>query len=67
MDYFQSVEDWLVSVIDQEKDQLSHDMKPRIVARMILSGLEGAILIDRVRGRSELIRSQRELVRELTK
>jgi len=42
-------------------------MKPRVLARMLVSGLEGAILIDRVDGRRDRLKSQREFIRELTK
>jgi len=63
VDYFQRIEDWLTSIIEQGKDQLSGHIRPRVMARMMVSGLEGAILIDRVKGRSDLLRSQRELVR----
>lgn len=67
LDYFQNVEDWLVSTIGEGQDELAQEIKPRVLARIILSGLEGAILIDRVSGRSDFTRSQKQLVRQFVR
>ena len=61
--YFQSTEDWLVRVLEEADCEL----KPRVFARIVLSGLEGAILLDRIDGRRDRLRAHRELVRHLLK
>ena len=65
LQYFIQVEDWLYKVIKSNKSPLQVDIKPRQFARIIMSGLEGAILIDRVEGKPVRLRAQRELVRKL--
>ena len=59
--YFRATEHWLAEVIRQGQCEL----KPEVMARVILSGLEGAILIDRVDDRTDSIRAQRTLIRAL--
>ena len=63
--YFKDLEDWLIHVIKQSEEP--QDLRPRTLARVILSGLEGAILIDRVEGQQDRIKAQRELIRHLVK
>ena len=63
--YFTTVEDWLCEIFKDSKEQLCIDIKPRQLARIVMSGLEGAILIDRVEGKSNRLRAQRELIRNL--
>ena len=65
--YFKFMEDWVTSVLEEAKMNASGGMKPRVVARMLVSGLEGAILIDRVDGRRDRLKSQREFIREMMK
>jgi len=67
LDYFQFMEDWVTSILEGDNVSAFGTMKPRVLARMLVSGLEGAILIDRVDGRRDRLKSQREFIRELTK
>lgn len=62
-DYFLHTEDWLTDVISA--GSANGGTKARVVARTILSGLEGAILIDRVNGQRQHVKAQRELIRLL--
>ena len=63
--YFTLAEDWLFEIIKANEDRLCLNVKPRQLARILMSGLEGAILIDRVEGKSIRLRAQRDLVRKL--
>ena len=67
LQYFTQSEDWLAQIFKSAADQLLVDIKPRQLARIVMSGLEGAILIDRVEGKNNRLRAQRELVRKLFK
>jgi len=60
--YFRSTEDWLVQTL---KGARIDSIKPQTLARLILSGLEGAILIDRVTGGTDRIKAQRTLIRHM--
>ena len=62
-DYFDSTEAWLVQTLSTGKCV----MKPQVLAPIILSGLEGAILLDRVDGSQSRVKAQQELVRKLVK
>lgn len=61
--YFQNTEDWLTGVIAE--GEINDDLKPRAIARTLLSGLEGAILLDRVDGQRHYLKAQRDLIRVL--
>lgn len=63
--YFQQAERWLCTAFEQDGGQPVAGMKPQVLARILMSGLEGAILIDRVDGGLHRLRAQRELVRSL--
>ncbi len=65
--YFQLLELWLSGLFKEHAQQLVSDLKPRVLARVVLSGLEGAMLIDRVDGGREHLKAQRALVRGLFK
>lgn len=60
--YFEVSEVWLTDILTQGKKSLASKLAPEKLAKVIMSGLEGAILLDRVDGGSERIRAQRELV-----
>lgn len=63
--YFQHLESWLVQTIDAHQEQLVFNWKPVELARMLLAGLEGAILIDRVTSTKDCLRAQRAFIRSL--
>jgi len=60
--FFKSIEDWLTTIL---KESRLDTVKPQTLARLILSGLEGAILIDRVSGGTERVKAQRTLIRQM--
>jgi TetR/AcrR family transcriptional repressor of nem operon len=63
--YFQLAESWLYQIFQEHADSLSLALKPRTLARIVMSGLEGAILLDRVDGSRDRLRGQREFIRAL--
>ena len=63
--YFKQAEDWLFTLLSDNADQVTSDIKPRVLARIFISGLEGAILLDRVDGGRNRLRAQHELIRSL--
>ena len=62
--YFKEAEDWLTNVF-ATSDDLTIDLEPRTLARIFISGLEGAILIDRATGGTNRLRSFNDLIRSL--
>ncbi|MBX2847730.1 MAG: TetR/AcrR family transcriptional regulator [Acidiferrobacterales bacterium] len=65
--YFQLSEGWLSSVLKTGKDELATNITPKKLARIILSGLEGAILLDRVDRSKTRLLAQRDLIRSFIK
>ncbi len=63
--YFHLAENWLYQIFHEHADSLSLGLKPRTLARIVMSGLEGAILLDRVDGNRDRLRGQREFIRSL--
>ena len=63
--YFQTAEQWITGVLEQDEKQADFTLPPAQLAKTILSGLEGAILLDRVAGNSGRLKAQRELIRIL--
>lgn len=61
--YFRMLEDWLVTAIDSAFSVPKMDS--RMLALSLLSGLEGAILIDRIEGGSQRVQAQHELIKQL--
>ena len=61
--YFQHTEDWLTEVVSESES--AGGMKARGIARSILSGLEGAILLDRVSGQRHYLKAQRDVIKLL--
>jgi len=66
-EYFQQAEDWLKTVFKEHKKQLSSPLKPKALAKLLMSGLEGAILLDRVDGGSSRLSAQREFIRSIVR
>ncbi len=64
-EYFLMAEQWLTLQLKQHKEELSSPLSNNKLARVIMSGLEGAILLDRVDGGSERIRAQHDLIKSL--
>ena len=66
-DYFITLESWLSNHFENNKDQIKTSFDSKILARLVLSGLEGAILIDRVDGGQTRLKAQKELINILIK
>jgi len=60
--YFLDTENWLVKLFTDHQDELLSELSSRTLARTILSGLEGALLLDRVVGDKQRLKAQRELI-----
>jgi len=63
--YFTILENWLSKHFDNNKHQLIGDFQSSELARMVLSGLEGAILLDRVEGSQNRLNAQHDLIKVL--
>ncbi|MFK7957135.1 MAG: TetR/AcrR family transcriptional regulator [Lysobacterales bacterium] len=63
--FFTTMEDWLCAALVKDQHQVNSPMHPRSLARLIISGLEGAILLDRVDGGCERLNAQREMLHHL--
>ena len=58
--FFTDVETWLESLLNTHQDELVNSQNTGITAKNIMSGLEGALLIDRVFGSMDRMKSQRK-------
>ncbi len=63
--YFKRTENWLVSLFDQHKSEMNTRSSHRVLAKSLLSGLEGALLIDRVVGDGQRLKAQKDLFLKL--
>lgn len=61
-DYFRQAENWLTTIFDETSENTTSSIKPRELARIVISGLEGAILLDRVDGERNHLRAQRKFL-----
>lgn len=59
--YFLRTEQWLVDLFDQYSDELNTSLSAKNLAKCLLSGLEGALLLDRAMEDKKRIKSQKEL------
>lgn len=60
--YFHDTEQWLTDLFDQYSDDLSSPVDSKILAQSLLSGLEGALLLDRVIGNKQRLKAHKELI-----
>ena len=60
-EYFSETENRLQKILDAHKAELSVKTEPKQLAKMMLSGLEGALLIDRVLGEKVRLKAQKDL------
>ncbi len=65
--YFEISEEWLTDILTQDKASLASKLEPIKLAKIIMSGLEGAILLDRVDTGSERLQAQRDLIHSFLK
>lgn len=59
--YFKDTERTLTELFTAHRDELANALPPRTLARLLLAGLEGALLLDRATGGRERLRAQRTL------
>lgn len=60
-EYFLDTERWLVSLFERHRDELQTSTGSQVLARGLLSALEGALLLDRAVGDDKRIKAQKEL------
>jgi TetR/AcrR family transcriptional regulator, transcriptional repressor for nem operon len=60
--FFQHSEDWLTEQLSQPPTTLSNPLAPRQLAAVFMSGLEGALLLDRVQTGGQHLHAQRQLI-----
>ena len=59
--YFQDTEQWLTRLFDAHSDDLNTTIATSALAKSLLSGLEGALVLDRVVGDNQRLKAQRDL------
>ena len=59
--YFLTSEHWLAEIFKASKEELSSELPPELLAKVLMSGLEGALLLDRAQGNTDRLQAQREL------
>lgn len=63
--YFETSEVWLAQLIERHQSEVISILDSSTLAKVIMSGMEGAILLDRVSNGRERLDAQRALVRSL--
>jgi len=58
---FSNLENWLETLFDSKRDELAVDLPSGQLSRLALSGLEGALLVDRVMQNSERLDAQKQV------
>lgn len=64
-DYFNQLENWLKGHFDNHKLDTNNTFDSNTLAQLVLSGLEGAILLDRVEGGHKRLSAQHQLIKLL--
>lgn len=59
--FFVETENWLTRLLNENQDELLSNLSPRVLARSLLAGLEGALFLDRVVGDDQRLKAQKEL------
>ena len=59
--YFMTSEHWLRELLSASKEELSSELPPETLAKILMSGLEGALLLDRAQGSTDRLEAQRAL------
>lgn len=60
--FFEQAEAWLAKILKQHKGELLNPMPIKQLAAVLMSGLEGALLLDRVHGTGNHLQAQRQLI-----
>lgn len=63
--YFINTEQWLIDLFDQHSDDFENSVNVKVLAKCLLSGLEGALLLDRVMEDKQRLKAHKELFLEL--
>lgn len=61
--FFDSMESWVLDTIRQDPEALHLPLQPEQFARILVSGLEGAMLLDRVEEGTDRLSAQRALLK----
>jgi TetR/AcrR family transcriptional regulator, transcriptional repressor for nem operon len=61
--FFKHTEGWLGQVLKHHQAELVNPLPPDRLAAVLMSGLEGALLLDRVHGAGTHLQAQRQLIR----
>lgn len=59
---FNDIERWLTSTVESSRSELNSFLTPRQFSRSVISGLEGALLLDRVMGNTRRFKVQKDLI-----
>lgn len=62
LSYFENTEKWLVKCFETHSAEYSAKQNRKVLARMIISSLEGALLLDRVQGGTAHINAQKDII-----
>lgn len=65
--YFVDTEQWLTNLFEQHRTDLNGQLASAQLAKAVLAGLEGALLVDRVVGNGQRLASQKKLFLSLIK
>jgi len=60
--FFRDMEKWLSAVFNHHKDELATTLPTQQLAKSIVSGLEGALLVDRVAGNNQAVTAQKNTI-----
>ena len=63
--FFKQAELWLARILEQHHGELLSPLPPGRLAAVLMSGLEGALLLDRVHGAGAHLQAQRQLIDSL--
>ncbi len=64
-DYFDNTEKWLIKQLEAHKEDYESTSNRKVIARMIMSSLEGALLLDRIQGGARHIGAQRGVINQI--
>lgn len=64
---FSNLEQWLATLFDRKRSELTTELSSQQLAALVISGLEGALLIDRVMHSSARLDAQKQSLLKLVK
>ncbi len=65
--FFDDMESWIADLLCVNADSINAPVSTRQLAKVIVSGLEGALLLDRVAGSKANLKAQKDLILSLLK